>query len=884
MTRWNPHNPNILATASFDGKIGIQSIQNTNVDANQASGSHAQQVDDESFFNKTQSQPQGASFSLQKAPRWLERSCGASFGFGGKVLSFTAVGNSAAPRTSTLRISTFVIDARVGTSTNAFEKALNGNDLKGICESKIIKATLETEKADWKVIETLTSENPRKELIKYLGFSSISDEASDRLSTLAITGESKEEDVSHLTEPSENKPSRLSAFFESSGTGDSFLSDLAATKGAKTNNPFQIYTGSESEPDKTITHALLLGQFDKALDVCLQEDRLSDAFMVAICGGQACIDKAQKAYLGRKSGTPNYLRLLASVAGKNLWDVVYNAELNGWKEVMAVICTYATAEEFPDLCDALGDRLDEHLRTHDEDLELQKSASFCYLASSKLEKVVTIWLAKLDKHDETSRDDSETDSFFSVHARSLQRFIEKVTVFREITHFQDGDQNVTSAWRLRALYDKYIEFADIIASHGQLETAEKYLDLLPEKYPAAEIARNRIKQAISRPTAPKPTKQPADPTRSTHQAPPNATGFHQHQNIANPVAANQRNPYASYPPIQPQNSHAQPSDGPYSAAPYVDPTKYQQPQQSQQQDLLRQSSIAPPISGAPYQTQKFGPPRNFNASPSIPPPSKAQSMGNWNDTPESFFKPPTSRRGTPGVSMSNPATLVGYPGTGQSSAGPSYGVQPKSTSPLPPPPKSSIGPPPRLSSPATSIPQPYQPPERPTSSAASAYAPQQSLLSPGPVSGLGSNPTLGFVQQQQPTSRGPSPYNAPPSAPPPSNRYAPLPSNQASAPSSQVDPSFGSGSTRPGPPPINPYSPLQNHSVPSNKNQAAPLSQGPPPKASTSLIGPPQGPAQGSRPEALQNQRSKTGTPSASKYRKFTQEGSTLLQNITNHL
>lgn len=859
-TRWNPHNPNLLATASFDGKIGVHSIQNTNPDAHQASGIQAQTVDDEDFFNKAQSQPQGASFTLKKAPRWLERPCGVSFGFGGKVLSFCAAGNSVSPRTSTLRISTFAIDAGVGTSVSSFESALKKNDLKSICESKIADATLDAEKADWKVIETLTSKNPRKILVDYLGFSSVTDEAADGLATLASNGENKEEG----TPPSAStatKSNRLSAFFDSNADGDSFLSDLAATKGAKTNNPFQIYSGSESESDRRITHALLLGQFETALDVCLQENRLSDAFMVAICGGQACIDKVQKAYFNRKAEGPNYLRLLASVVGKNLWDVVYNAELIGWKEVMAIICTYARADEFPDLCEALGDRLDEQMKTDGKDPTLQKNASFCYLAGSKLEKVVTIWIAELDKHEEAGLRASSNESSFSVHARSLQSFIEKVTVFREVTHFQDGDRKATSGWKLMALYDKYAEYADIIASHGQLHTAEKYLELLPDKYPAAEVARNRIKEAIRKPIAPTATRQAADSTRSAQRIPSNIATFQNQQNPAKPNVSGQPNPYAPSSPGNPQNPRMQSNNGPYSSATYNGSTPYQQPHQLRQQPP-QQPGVAPPTAyGATYQSQNLGPPsRNLNASPSIAPPSKAQNMSNWNDTPESFFKPPTSRRGTPGVGTSSITSSAAYPGIVQSNAGSTYAVQPKSTPPLAPPPKGPIGPPPRMNSPSTNTPQSYQPPERPPSSAATAYAPQQ------PFSNLGS------VQQQPPVHRGPSPYNVPPTAPPPSNRYAPAPSARSAVSPSQQEPSTTPGSNRQGPLAPNPYAPQQsyapqpqNPSIQSSTPSTIPLSTGPPPRSGPPSA-PPHGPPQGSRPGTAQSQRGKTATPVTTKH------------------
>ena len=816
-----------MATASFDGKIVVQSIQNTKPEADEAPDTQSQVVDDDDFFSKAQTQPQGPRFTLKKAPKWLQRPCGVSFGFGGKVVSFKA-STSDAPKRSKVRISTFAIDDSVVSSTESFESALKENALNSICESRIADATSDEEKADWKVIKTLTSNNQRKDLVEHLGFSSQDDEAADGVSRLSTNGIKKEE-----PEPSHKRSAsnRLSAFFDNSAEGDSFLSELAATKGAKTNNPFQLYSGSKSETDRRITHALLLGEFEKALDVCLQEDRMSDAFMIAICGGQGCIDKAQKAYFNRKAGGPNYLRLLASVVGKNLWDLVHNANLDNWKEIMVTLCTYADAKEFPDLCEALGDRLDEQMKAEGGDVRFRKDASFCYLAGSKLEKVVSIWIAELKENEAAGMKNQSTDSSFSVHARTLQSFIEKVTVFREVTRYQDIDRNAKTDWKLAPLYDKYTEYADIASAHGQLEVAERYLDLLPSNYPAAEVAKSRVKQA-TRKAAPQPAaRQPASAGRTQQRVP--LADFQQQQSpVKQTVSGGHQNPYAPGPAVSVQNPYA-PTNGQYGAPGHN--------QQFQQQSRQQPGIAPPPTYSAPYQNQPLGPPpRNINTSPSVPPPSKAANMSNWNDTPEDFFKERTSRRGTPGVGA-GPSSA--YQAVQQPMTGPPFGAAPKSTPPLGPPPKGSVGPPPRMSSPSTN-PSQYPPPERP-SSVANTYAPPQ------PSSTLP-------VQQQAPIPRGPSPYNPPPSAAPPSNRYAPT---QPPLSATQQEPPMMPGTPRQGPPPSNPYAPQQNHNAPQQKPpQQPPPSAGPPPRAGPPSA-PPQASQQGSRPGTSQSQRKSAPPP-----------------------
>jgi protein transport protein SEC31 len=848
-TRWNPHNPSLFATASFDGKVAVQSIQSVKLDKSQETADLAQALDGEDFFSKAQTQPQADTFSLPKPPKWMETPVAVTFGFGGKVVSVVPTEGS---RSSKIRISSFEVDSKVGTATEGFEEELKAGNLSKICESRIASATTDEERADWKVIETLISDNPRKSLVDYLEFSDETDEAADGLTQLGLN----EDKADTLSAPQVNGSStkthnRLSSFFDNAD-GDSFLSDLAASKGAKTNSPFQIYTGSESESDRRITRSLILGQFEKALDICLEEDRMSDAFMVAICGGPKCIEKAQAVYFSKQSGGPNYLRLLASVVGKNLWDVVYNADLSNWKEVMATLCTFADPKDYPDLCEALGDRLEDQMKGASEENTFRKDASFCYLAGSRLEKVVAIWIEELHEREVAGQSKGSADSSFSIHTQALQNLIEKVTIFREVTRFQDTETRKTSDWKLVALYEKYIEYADVVAAHGQIKVAEKYLDLLPTEYPLATMARNRVKQA-TRKVAPVVATTQATSTARTTSKPLPSIGFQTQQN---PARSQSALPYAPTAPSQPTNPYAPPNTGPYNVG-------YTPPQQ------MRPPPMVPPppqqFGTSQYSQPMPPPPRAYNQSPSIPPPSQAKDMASWNDIPESFAKP-TSRRGTPGIgqqAISSP--FPNQPVQPQQGAPPPAGPpRARQTPPIAPPPKAAA-PPPRMTSPLAGGP----PVERPSSSTATLYAPPQvtsplAQTIPPPIA--------------PPIARGPSPYNAPLSGAPPANRYAPAPVTQQSAPPSQpptsIPPPPTASSFQSGSVPINPYAP-QNRQAPVPASQytptsppSQPMSQPapqaapqPPPQA------PPQGPpSQGSRPGTATSQR--RAPQSAPKYRK----------------
>lgn len=751
-TQFNPHNPNLSATASFDGKITIQTLQNTNPDTPQTTAE--KNLDGEEFFRAAQTQPQGASWSLNKAPQWFQRPVGATFAFGGKIVIFKK--NSSQPgqkRSSKLSIAKFSVEADVSEASEKFQQAIGAGNVTAICAERVQQAQTDEEKAEWKIMGTLAEDNPRQKIVEYLGFKD------DELVNGDAAKEANDDEkaAAETKIGSDDSKKDASDFFGDGDDEDDFLSNVAATKGAKTDNPFHLFSADETSVEKDITRALMLGNFAKATDICLREERIADAFLIANCGGQELVDKVQTTYLSKKSGKPSYMRLLGSVISKNLWDVVYNADLENWKETMAVICTFSDPKEFPDLCEALGDRI--------YDNGSRKDASFCYLVGSKLDKVVDIWAAELVEAEKEGLQTATGGSAFSVHVKSLQSFIEKVTIFRHVTKFQDAEQGQTSDWKLATLYDKYTEYADILAGHGQLEVAQTYLELLPSNYPAAEIARNRVKFA---------TKKSAAQAPAARQAAGHAAGR------AQPTAGySAPQPAAHIPPTNPYGGYGQPQQAaqalPTPPSQYAPPQNPYQPQgyqppmgyqpQSQNQPAYGGGMVPPP-------PPMSGPPRSSSITPSAASSSKNRPTENWNDVP--LVTKVVPRRSTPVAPIRSPFPNSGSPTSIPAGPPTAGGYGQRTSSPVPPPPKGHG--PPRVQSPLTSPSQAgIPPPPRPSSTMANQYAP------PPPPPPSASQPgAVPPPMMPQTVPRTASPYNAPPAGPPPSNRYAPAPAAQQS--------------------------------------------------------------------------------------------------------
>jgi protein transport protein SEC31 len=817
-TRFHPQNPNLSATAAFDGKITIQTLQNTNPTAVQSQTQS--NLDGEDFFTQAQTQPQEATFSLPKAPRWFERPVGASFGFGGKLIMLRQVATQPGQkRVSKIEIVPFSVDSDIGTATDNFEESLREGNLAAICESHKEQAKTDEEKAEWRVMETLLAENPRKQIVEYLGFSQEDEKPEEATNGTTEGAETKEETAAEpakLAPVKGHKKNRLSMFFSDNAEGeDDFLASLSATKGAKTDNPFHLFADSDTTVEKSITKALMLGDFEKATGICLKEGRMADAFMIANCGGKELVDSVQSAYLAQKTGMPSYLRLLSSVIVKNLWDVVYNADLADWKETMVTLCTYASPTEFADLCEALGDRILESGSRQD--------AAFCYLVGSKLEKVVGIWITELEEAENAGVAEGN-DTSFSVHARTLQQFIEKVTVFRAVTKFQDGELTLPSDWKLAALYDKYTEYADIVAGHGQLAVAQKYLDLLPNTFPAADVARNRLKLATQKKVQPVNLKTgPASraPTASlAYQAPvqPTASPLNPYQSPAGAVPP--ANPYA--PP--------QPTASPYAPQGVVNPYAPPQPASNPYapsgfQPVPTPSGYVAPAPGYGPPPTAYGPgaPPRAGTPSSVPPPPRAKDVGDWNDVPIVTRAMPAKR--------STPAAITSPFPNQPLSAGPPqspYGAPPRGTA-TPPPPPPKVGQ--RVTSPLGGPPQAGQlPPPRPGSTSTNPYAPPLAAQAHPSMP-----PPMGNI-----VPKSGSPYNAPPGGQ--SNRYAPAPAAQTVQPPPQAGMAPPPGSR---PPPPNPYAsgppPIPGQSPYGASPYEAPQQQSAPPPGPPPMGGPPRG-------------------------------------------
>ncbi|XP_062409794.1 protein transport protein Sec31A isoform X2 [Sardina pilchardus] len=261
--------------------------------------------------------------------------------------------------------------------------------------------------------------------------------------------------------------------------------------------------------DGLITQALLIGDYESAVDLCLHDNRMADSIILAIAGGPELLERTQKKYF-LKTQT-KITKLISAVVMKDWLDILQTCELHNWREALAAVMTYAKPEEFSTLCGLLGSRLEQA-----EDLSLQAQACLCYICAGSVEKLVTCW---------TKAQESQCPL-------SLQDLVEKVVILRQAVERTHGAQASAVG---AMLAQKMGQYASLLASQGSLDTALAYL---PENsnQEVVERLRDRLSRALGHQVAAAPVTAP-QVAAATPQAPSAHPAVPTNMPAARPAAA-----------------------------------------------------------------------------------------------------------------------------------------------------------------------------------------------------------------------------------------------------------------------------------------------------------------------------------------------------------
>uniref|UniRef100_A0A8C7X9S8 Protein transport protein Sec31A n=1 Tax=Oryzias sinensis TaxID=183150 RepID=A0A8C7X9S8_9TELE len=478
--QWCPRNPALLSTASFDGRISVYSVMGGSLKAQQ------QSTADKVLPPLQVPLPHVQDTivpPLKKPPKWVRRPVGASFAFGGKLITFEnpkqPLVQSPQPVPRQVFMSQVTTETELLQRSRELQAALQSGSFNTYCQTKIQNAKSDTEQDIWKFLLVNFEDEARVKFLKLLGFS-------------------KDELERKVCLKFKDSPVCCNAFCcfqrceegaESRTSGSVSPADLFSDTPKDTPN-FQIPVSCDS--DGLISQALLVGNFEGAVELCLND-----------AGERSCSKKTQQKYLSKRKNSISML--ISSVVTQNWRDIVQCCELDNWKEALAALLTYAHPEDFALLCDILGNRL-EHEGTEKRCLQ----ACLCYICSGNIEKLVECWALHRD----------------CSSPLGLEDLVEKVMMLRKsIERLRNNEVAIQSP----ILAEKLTSYAGILAAEGSLSTAMAYL---PENsdQPAITMLRERLFHpqipSVFTPQAPPPNPGSGlPPTSHVHHpsSPPSAT-------------------------------------------------------------------------------------------------------------------------------------------------------------------------------------------------------------------------------------------------------------------------------------------------------------------------------------------------------------------------
>lgn len=442
---WCPRNPALIACPNFDGHVSIyslmggktQQIQTTNKIADSFPGmdGYAQAP----VIQHSSTTPE--SVDLTKPPKWLKRPVGASFGFGGRLVTFEHDKEAIAQATAniqsgqpgyisrTVQISQVITEPELVKKSNELEQALECGNFIEYCLSKADATNDQHKKYIWHFLKANFESNPRAELLNLLGYRI--EDVNERLEQ--FIGKKLGQSVDNITDQFSNL-NRL----------DDLTDDLNEPKPKVA--PFKIKTGDDM--DGLITQAILLNNVEAAVELCFKAKRFADALIIATAGSPELLAKTQHRYLQQSEG---YIASLISAMVSEDWASIMNdCQIDSWKEALAAALTHASDNDLPLLCEQLGSRLEMESKTNDK---LAKDAQLCYICSGNFDKLVNSWSGNAMNS-----------------TNDLQELIELVTFLQKAVERQGRQVQVSGA-----LANLLSHYASILASQGDLKTALAYL-------------------------------------------------------------------------------------------------------------------------------------------------------------------------------------------------------------------------------------------------------------------------------------------------------------------------------------------------------------------------------------------------------------------------
>lgn len=222
----------------------------------------------------------GVATKSGRPPKWMKPASGVSCGFGGSITSF-------ASNHKVVSIATHVEKPSLKAAVEEFESATASGDYAGFSASKQEAASNVGDIYDakvWGFMQIIFDQNARAKLLYYLGF-----------------------------DP-ENIHKVATEFQEEKSSLD--MSNLSLDEAKDVTPPMS------KNAEKTVNDALLVGNFEAAVECCIRSGNLADALVLASCGGAELWAQTQAKYFANALTKRPFLSVVSAVMNNKVRRIV----------------------------------------------------------------------------------------------------------------------------------------------------------------------------------------------------------------------------------------------------------------------------------------------------------------------------------------------------------------------------------------------------------------------------------------------------------------------------------------------------------------------------------------------------------------------------------
>lgn len=447
---WSTQLPGFIAASSATGTVSIHSISQRQTPA-----------------------------AARYPPKWIRQPCGASFGFGGKLVTFGSKQGAS--------VSLHIVpdEPTVVGEADRFEEFL-ARDLRPFCEIKSQETHDDHDRLTWKLLSIL-HEGPagRRNLLAALGVdhSAIQALAEKYLGRQTAANVPQQQPKAAMDSSFENMGNFGDGANLDSDQLDNLFDQIARTSeqqqqqtvpsapNSRRGTPRGASMDADDHmplvdwshgPEAIIKQSILIGDIASAVECCMKCGRYADALFLA-AGGDAELWKRTRAEYARKQKDP-FIRLVGHVLANELEKFVAHSDLSSWVESLAILVTYAAGEDYKRLVELLATRLEK------ERFDV-RSAVLCYLSCGSFENTVRLWASMSNVHGSQSQ--------------SLQGLVEKMSCLFNAVRPATVDPVFTH---------KMHQYAGLLANSGRIIAAMRCLILVPDSM-EARILKERIYNA-----------------------------------------------------------------------------------------------------------------------------------------------------------------------------------------------------------------------------------------------------------------------------------------------------------------------------------------------------------------------------------------------------